>query len=111
MLIPEISGYHAHVYFDADTLDQATTLCHRAKDEMAVAMGRIHRQPVGPHPCWSCQLTFPAEQLGEILPWLSWNRDGLTVFIHPLGEDALADHTRHVIWLGESKKLDISIFL
>lgn len=111
MTMPQVTLYHAHVYFDASTRDQAVTLCERAASEMGTGMGRVHEKLVGPHPCWSCQLTFSAERLGEVLPWLNFHRDGLTVFIHPVTGNELDDHTRYVMWLGESKTLDVSQFL
>ena len=111
MSLPEISGYHAHVYFDAATLDQATLLCEQATEKFSLQMGRIHKRPVGPHPCWSCQLAFPSELFGELIPWLVLHRNELTVFVHPLTGNHLADHTQHVIWLGESMALDVSAFL
>ncbi|MEH6576908.1 MAG: DOPA 4,5-dioxygenase family protein [Amphritea sp.] len=111
MSLPEISGYHAHVYFDADSLDRAVELCEQARDKMGTTMGRVHQRPVGPHTGWSCLLTFPTDRIAAMLPWLTFNRDGLTVFIHPETGDDLADHTRHVIWLGDSKPLNVTQFL
>jgi aromatic ring-cleaving dioxygenase len=103
-------GYHAHVYFDADTIDQARTLCEEAARCFPLVMGRVHAQPVGPHPDWSCQLAFRAELFGELLPWLNAHRSGLTVFVHPLTGDELADHRDLAIWLGHSRPLDLSLF-
>jgi len=103
-------SFHAHVYFDENTLTQATTLCETVRDTFDIQMGRIHERPVGPHPCWSCQLTVPYEKFAEVTSWLSLNRDGLTVFMHTETGDHLADHTKHVMWLGESLPLDLSIF-
>jgi aromatic ring-cleaving dioxygenase len=107
---PEIESFHAHIYFDAETVDQARTLCERARDEFGVAMGRMHEKPVGPHPMWSCQLTVQPETFGGFIPWLSLNRDGLIVFTHPNTGDDLADHTKHAIWMGALMELDLSIF-
>lgn len=111
MSLPEISGYHAHVYFDADSLDQAIALCERARDEMGTTMGRVHQRPVGPHSGCSCQLAFATDRVAAMLPWLIFNRDGLTIFMHPETGDDLADHTKHVIWLGNSKPLNVDQFL
>ena len=77
-----IKGYHAHVYFDAQTIDQARALCEQAAQLFALKMGRVHERPVGPHPDWSCQLAFGPELIGEVLPWLALNRKGLVVFLH-----------------------------
>lgn len=110
-LLPvEISAYHAHVYFNADSLDQAVELCEQASNTLRVTMGRVHQKLVGPHPEWSCQLSFNAERIGEILPWLMLNRNGLSVFIHPVTGNDLDDHTQYVMWLGDSKTLNLELF-
>jgi DOPA 4,5-dioxygenase len=104
-----ITGYHAHVYYDAPaTREEARRLCEEAGRRFPLTVGRMHDGPVGPHPCGSCQLAFAAEQLGEVLPWLVLNRGGLTVFTHANTGDALKDHTAHVIWLGPSETLDLA---
>ena len=66
--------YHAHVYFDASTEDQARALCVDAWRECHVGLGRFHRRPVGPHPRWSCQLTFDADEFDRLIPWLDAHR-------------------------------------
>ena len=105
-----IKGYHAHIYFDASTIDQARQLCELAAATLPVQMGRVHERPVGPHPDWSCQLAFDAQSVGVVLPWLALNRKGLVVFLHPLTGDELADHSDHAIWMGAIRPLDLSIF-
>jgi aromatic ring-cleaving dioxygenase len=42
-----IKGYYAHVYSDADTLDQARALCEEATQLFLLKMGRVHQRPVG----------------------------------------------------------------
>ncbi|MGV8919580.1 MAG: DOPA 4,5-dioxygenase family protein [Pseudomonas sp.] len=105
-----IEGYHAHVYFDASTLDQARALCEEAARLFTLKMGRVHERPVGPHPDWSCQLAFEHGQLADVLSWLALNRKGLVVFTHPLTGDDLADHSEHAIWMGAVRPLNLSIF-
>ena len=105
-----VSGYHAHVYFNAQTLDQARALCEEAARRFPLTMGRVHQRPVGPHPDWSCQLAFGQELVVDILPWLAMNRRGLVVFMHPLTGDELADHRDHGIWMGAVRPLDLSGF-
>ncbi len=106
----QISSYHAHVYFDATSVEAARRLCTAAAEKFGVVMGRVHEKPVGPHPRWSCQLAATPAQFGELLPWLALNRDGLVVFAHPETGDALKDHRDHAIWLGAGLELDLSIF-
>lgn len=105
-----INGFHAHVYFEASTVEQARLLCEAAREKFGLAMGRMHEKPVGPHPEWSCQLAFGPELFGEVIPWLMMNRDGLTVFVHPETGDDLTDHTERALWMGKICPLDVSIF-
>lgn len=105
-----IKGYHAHVYFDASSLEQARALCQSAGDTFGVGVGRLHERKVGPHPMWSCQLSATPDQFAELLPWLALNRGGLIVFSHPDTGNHLEDHKAHGIWLGAGLELDLSIF-
>lgn len=102
-----IRGYHAHVYFDEATWQQAKALCEEAQQKFNVAMGRMHLRPIGPHPRGSCQLAFGKEQYADLLSWLTLNRNGLTILIHPLTGDDLKDRTKYAIWLGTPEKLNL----
>ena len=105
---PQIHGYHAHVYFNAETLAQARTLCEAAAARFPLKMGRVHEKPVGPHPDWSCQLAFKAALFGEVIPWLALNRQGLVVFIHPITGHDRIDHRDRAIWMGAVRPLNLS---
>jgi aromatic ring-cleaving dioxygenase len=102
--------YHAHVYFDEATVERAEALCRSAAERFGVAMGRVHRKLVGPHPRWSCQLAFDAAQFDALISWLDANRKGLTVFVHGLTGNDLEDHTTHASWLGEPAELNLEVF-
>ena len=104
-----IKGYHAHVYFDGNSVEQARTLRERISEEFDYAVGRFHEKNVGPHPRWSFQVAFKAEAFGTLVPWLAVNRKGLTVFVHGLSGEDIYDHTELVMWLGESVELDLSV--
>ena len=105
-----IRDFHAHIYFDPGEVEQARALGDAAHQLFAIPVGHYHQGPVGPHPRGSVQLTVPADRFGEIAQWLVLNRGDLTIFAHANTGDDLADHTRHVIWFGDSEKLDLSIF-
>ena len=106
-----IEGWHAHVYFDGTTRDPARALYDRVAARFPAAdMGRFHERPVGPHPMWSYQIAFAPAAFAEIVPWLALNRGALDVFVHPNTADHRADHSDHVIFLGKSYPLDLSIF-
>lgn len=103
-------AYHAHVYFDAQSVAQARALCEEAGRLFRVQVGRVHEKPVGPHPRWSCQLAFDRSEFDRVIPWLDAHRQGLDVFVHGVSGDDLQDHTAHAYWLGREWPLDISIF-
>ncbi len=106
-----VDSWHAHVYFDAETTAPARALYERIAAAFPQAeMGRFHEKPVGPHPMWSYQVAFAPPLLADILPWLALNRTGLDVFVHPNTGDDLADHRDHVLFLGRSYPLKLSIF-
>ena len=104
-----IESYHAHVYYDAETKPIAASIREAVEARFDIEMGRWRDKPVGPHPMWSYQIAFKVELFAELIPFLALNRNGLTVFIHPNTGNALTDHTAHVMWLGESKVLDVSM--
>lgn len=104
------ASYHAHVYFDADTLGQARALVAEAGERLGVQLGRVHEKLVGPHPRWSCQLAFSSAQFDTVVPWLDAHRGGLDVFVHGLSGDDLADHTTHAYWLGRAWPLNLAMF-
>ncbi len=103
-----ITGYHAHVYYDSRAKPLAEQLREAIAGRFTVQLGRWHDQPIGPHPLGSYQIAFGPALFAEVVPWLALNRQGLTVFVHPETGDALADHSAHVIWLGDSQKLNLS---
>lgn len=103
-----IKGYHAHVYYDAARKGEARGLCEEAGRQFGVTVGRMHDQPIGPHPQPSCQLAFGPELFGAVIPWLIENRRGLTVFAHAVTGDDLKDHTEHVLWLGPSDTINLA---
>ena len=107
--MPEISGYHAHVYYHAESKPRAEKLREAVAENFDVALGRWHDNPIGPHPEGSYQIAFQPEQLASLLPFLMLNRDGLVVLVHALTGDDMADHRDYALWLGRSAELDLSV--
>jgi aromatic ring-cleaving dioxygenase len=108
--ISSIEGYHAHVYFDESSVEPARVLCKEAGERFKVIVGRMHHRPIGPHPCWSCQLAFSRNEHTDLLTWLALNRNGLTILIHPLSGNDLKDHTDYASWMGEPQPLNLNVF-
>ncbi|MEP3844536.1 MAG: DOPA 4,5-dioxygenase family protein [Paracoccaceae bacterium] len=105
-----IKGWHAHIYFDADTVDQARKLADDAEAAFDVEKGRVYEREVGPHPMWSCQLAFGPDVFAKLAPWLALNRGDLIIFVHPDTGDHLADHRDHALWFGGYLQLKLDAF-
>ena len=107
-----IAGYHAHVYGAADLEGRDLEALHaRARRELTRAqVGRLRREPVGPHPVPMFQIAFDRDRLDAVVPWLIERREGRSVLVHPLHGAHLAEHTEDALWLGERLELDVSVF-
>jgi DOPA 4,5-dioxygenase len=105
---PEIYGYHAHVYYNPDTLPQARTLRDTVGARFPVELGRFSDDPVGPHPVSQFAVIFKPAEFQTVVPWLMLNRQGLDILIHPLTDDMVDDHSVYALWLGNpiTLKLD-----
>lgn len=105
-----LRGFHAHIYFDADQLDEAQDFAAKAKALLDCPVGHFHEKPVGPHPRGSCQLTLSPQQFAAFAVWAPEARGALTIFAHADTGDDIADHTHNVVWFGPSEDLNLSIF-
>lgn len=105
----DITGFHAHVYFDEATRDAAARLREALAPRFAVEVGRWHPEPVGPHPKAMYQVAFARDQFAGVVPWLMLNRAGLSILVHPVTDDPVADHGVNSCWLGEALALDVEL--
>jgi DOPA 4,5-dioxygenase len=104
-----IESWHAHVYFDGTSRDQAWALRETIEAELAghIQMGRFHERPLGPHPMCSYQLAFASAAFAHVVSWLALNHATLDVFVHPNTGDELRDHRDCALWLGKSHVLNL----
>jgi len=102
--------YHAHLYFEQETLAFAKYLCEKAGDLFTLQVGRVHQKNIGPHPKWSCQITFTSSDFEKFIPWLEEQRQGLSVLVHGVTGDNLKDHTEYAYWLGTEIELSLDFF-
>jgi len=103
----EIVDFHAHVYYDCQSREVAARIREGLSTKFDVRLGRWHDNPIGPHPKSMYQVVFLPEQFGVIVSWLMLHRQGLDILVHPTTGDDVADHTNHVLWLGEKLELNI----
>jgi len=103
----DITGFHAHVYFDAATREAAERVREGLAQQAPVELGRWHEQPVGPHLKSMYQVAFAFEVFATVVPWLMLNRAGLSILVHPMTGDAVADHDVYPLWLGTPLPIDV----
>jgi aromatic ring-cleaving dioxygenase len=60
--VTEIKGYHAHVYYDADTRKVAEGLRDTIVEKFAVKPGAFSDEPIGPHPISQFNVIFQTEE-------------------------------------------------
>jgi len=109
--VTKINNFHVHVYYDPHSFEVARELCETLAQQFELPMGYMHQRPVGPHPDWSCQLTVSNTRIGEVISYLSINRQGLNIFVHPDTGQDLEDHRDRAIWIGSERPLDLSQFV
>ncbi|HEX5453214.1 MAG TPA: DOPA 4,5-dioxygenase family protein [Stellaceae bacterium] len=105
----EIRGYHAHVYYDAQTKPRAAQLREAIIAKFKVEPGGFSDEPRGPHPVSQFNVIFETPEFQHIVPWLMLNRDGLDVLVHPLTESSYDDHSKNALWLGSPVPLKLDI--
>jgi len=104
---PAVHGYHAHVYYDQDTLPIAQQLRETLGASFQVEVGRMSADPIGPHPISQFAVIFKKPEFQNVVPWLMLNRAGLDILIHPLTDDMVDDHSVYALWLGSPVNLKL----
>ena len=105
----EIRGFHAHVYYDADTKPKAAQLREALLGRFKVEPGAFSDEPRGQHPISQFNVIFETSEFQNIVPWLMLNRDGLDILVHPLTDSSYNDHTALAMWLGTPVALKTDI--
>src|SRR5260221_5518504 len=88
-----ITGYHAHLYYDAASRDDAAAIRTRIAAQFPRArLGNWHDGPVGPHPGRMYQVALAVEEFSPFLPLLMLNRRHHYLLLHPLTRDDYIEH-------------------
>ncbi len=106
--------WHAHIYYAPAERSRAEALRGRllrvqesGEHSQLLFIGALHDHKVGPHPQPQFEVHFTASLLPMIEHLLT--DCGLTVLVHPLTLDDLADHTRLGHWIGTPIDLDLTV--
>ena len=105
----EIKGYHAHVYYNAQTRAIAESVRDTIISKFAVKPGAFSDEPIGPHPISQFNVIFEVDEFHRVVPWLMLNRQDLDVLIHPLTESSYDDHSKNALWMGTPVPMRLDI--
>ena len=107
--MPEVTGYHAHVYYDEASRADAAAVRESLDALFTVRLGRWRDEPVGPHPEPMYQVAFAPDEFDGVVRWLMLNRRGLTVLVHPETGHDLEDHRDCALWMGRGLGLKLEV--
>jgi aromatic ring-cleaving dioxygenase len=105
----DIQGYHAHVYYDAQTKPKAAELRETILGKFKVEAGGFSDEPRGPHPISQFNVIFETSEFATVVPWLMLNHEGLDVLVHPLTESSYDDHSKNALWIGTPVPMKLEI--
>src|SRR3981081_1569331 len=90
----ENKGYHAHVYYNAETKATAAKLSATLIGKFMRGGVTLSGEPRAPPPISQFTVIFETPEFQQIVPWLMLNRDGLDILVHTLTETSSHDpHT------------------
>ncbi len=105
---PKIHGYHAHVYYDADTLPAAERLHQGLAAKFPIEMGQFSGAEIGPHPVPQFQIIFTVAQVPGSRALADGQPRGAR---HPrctrMTDDMVDDHSVYALWLGSPVALKL----
>lgn len=109
----KIDWFHSHIYFKPEEYEKAA----RVRENIRRGIGQNARvyelvdHPIGPHPLPMFEVDFPSSNLGKVVEVLLTYREGLSILVHPLSGDHIADHTEYPMWIGKPLELNIERML
>lgn len=100
--------YHAHVYFDQESSDFASSIRDCIRSDLNMPVGNFHQKLVGPHLMWSFAIEFSSREFDQLIDWLDRARGELSVLVHAVTDDDYKDHTDYAYWLGTEVELNLT---
>ena len=101
---PEAAVYHIHIYYEVgkDSEKAAKDLSkHLARIFPAhVEEVKEYDKPGGPHAVSNVAVHFKAAGFGDIVSWLQFNAQDLSILVHPKAGNVVKDHIDYGLWLG-----------
>ena len=107
--VPEVTGYHAHIYYDEASRADAAAVRKALDAHFTVKLGRWRDAPVGPHPEPMYQVAFAPDQFDGVVRWLMLHRRRLAVLVHPETGHDLEDHRDRALWMGRVLDLKLDV--
>ena len=99
--------YHAHVYWTTAEQKSLAVAIRARLMGMGYQVGRLHDEPVGPHPVGQFQVIYSTGDQAIVERVCRDMRGDASVLLHEAINDDVRDHTEGACWLGEPLELDL----
>ncbi|CAM6089088.1 unnamed protein product [Calypogeia fissa] len=106
-----IRSYDVHIYFwQTDAADTEKARALREEIQLKFPELKVYKfweQPIGPHPTGMFEVDLKTpEEFASFVPWLTVNRRGLSVLVHPNTGRPRDDHLVNGLWIGDKQFLN-----
>jgi DOPA 4,5-dioxygenase len=92
--MPPLPPHHVHVYFNQAARPAAENLkAEIAQNFPDLKHGKLYTGPVGPHTEGQFVVYAPGDRHDAIKAFLKAHNNGLSILIHPVTGDDIADHS------------------
>jgi DOPA 4,5-dioxygenase len=104
--------FHIHVYFTKEKKSSAIALREKIKRHFAdIYLGRVHDNPIGPHPVGSYEIDVPQNRFKDIKAFLEENKKDLSMMVHPVTGNDVDDHSSdNISWIGQPLYINRTFF-
>lgn len=103
--------FHAHIYFNALTRENALTLSSKVLSQgySGVKIIKIYDHKAGPHHLPMVEMHFTEKVKDQMLSFLQSHHENLSILIHEDSGDDFKDHLNPQ-WVGEVLPIDFDFF-
>lgn len=105
--------YHVHIYYNSETRAAAHAFLvkHRLRSwSRRPWISTMIDENIGPHTSSMFQVNVDDDFMDEYMEFFNRENPGLSMLLHEVTGDEIADHTTGTRWFGPEVPMDLSYF-